>query len=165
MDLYRGRVLPPYFYPILSVLTLYLRNEREKKLNLLKKAAGTIDRKVVFSTLWIFATLNYIYADIFSLYFLPGAQKETLTMTSGAVLGFAFLMETSIAMVLLSRFLKYGANRWLNVIIGVVHTAAVAWSLSGDAPAPYYIMFASIEIACTLFIIGYALWWRRPQAV
>jgi hypothetical protein len=133
-------------------------------LNTLKKTVASIDKRVVFSTLWIFATLNYIYADVFSLFFLPDAQKDTLTMTSGAVLGFAFLMETSIAMVLLSRFLKYGANRWLNVIIGVVHTAAVAWSLSDGMAEPYYIMFAVIEIACTLFIIGYALWWRKQAA-
>jgi hypothetical protein len=133
-------------------------------MNLLKKESTSIDRKKVFSTLWIFATLNYIYADVFSLFFLQDAQKETLEMTSGAVLGFAFLMETAIAMVLISRFLKYSANRWLNVFVGLVHTAAVAWSLTGETPAPYYIMFASIEIACTVFIIGYALWWRKQNA-
>ena len=46
-------------------------------------------------------------------------------MTAGAVLGFAVLMETAIAMVLLSRVLKYGANRWANIIVGIIHTAAV----------------------------------------
>jgi len=124
---------------------------------------GLKDKKVIFSTLWIFAVLNYIYADVFSLFFLPDAQKETQTMSGGSVLGFAFLMETSIAMVLLSRFLKYGANRWLNIIFGIVHTALVGWSLSGEPPAPYYIMFASIEIACTLFIIGYAWRWKKQE--
>jgi hypothetical protein len=122
------------------------------------------DRPVMLSTLWIFATLNYIYADVFSLYFSPGAQKETLGMSSGSVLGFALLMETAIVMVLLSRVLKYKLNRWLNIIIAVVHTSSVGWSLFSTMPAPYYIMFASIEILCTLFIIVYSWRWRQQVA-
>ena len=43
------------------------------------------DRKVLLSTLWIFALLNYLYADVFSLFFNPEAWGET-TMTEGSVL-------------------------------------------------------------------------------
>jgi len=118
------------------------------------------DRKVVLSTLWIFALLNYIYADVFTLFFEPSAHKSAETMSQGAILGFAVLMETGIAMVILSRLLKYGANRWLNIIVAVINTAAVAWTLTGGAAA-YYMFFAIIEIACTLFIIWYAWTWRR----
>ena len=32
-------------------------------------------RRVVLSTLWIFAILNYLYADVFSLFFNPGAAE------------------------------------------------------------------------------------------
>jgi len=122
------------------------------------------DRKVVLSTLWIFAILNYLYADVFTLFFNPTAQKETLAMPQGAVLVFAILMETAIAMVLLSRFLKYGANRWANIIAGIFHTAFVAWSLTGETPELFYAFFASIEIVCTLFITWYAWKWRNPEA-
>jgi hypothetical protein len=132
-------------------------------MNLVKKAAS-VDKKVVFSTLWIFALLNYIYNDIFSLYFVPNIQNDAVSAASSQVLMFAFLMETAIAMVLLSRFLKYGANRWLNVIFGVVHTALVAWSVIGTTQQSFNIMFVAIEIACTLFIIVYALMWRKPEA-
>ena len=118
----------------------------------------------MFSTLWIFAIFNYLYNDIFSLYFVPNIQNDAVGVASSQVLMFAFLMETAIAMVLLSRFLKYGANRWLNVIFGIVHTALVAWSVIGTTQQPFSIMFISIEIACTLFITGYALWWRKPEA-
>lgn len=121
------------------------------------------DRKVILSTLWIFALFNYIYADVFSLFFIPEALGET--MTEGAVLGFAVLMETSIAMVLLSRVLKYRANRWANIIIGIINTAVVAWTLSGGAPPPFYIFFASIEIACTLFIVWYAWTWPKHEVI
>jgi hypothetical protein len=120
------------------------------------------DRKVILSTLWIFAMFNYLYADVFSLFFNPAAQKEVATLTEGSVLGFAVLMETAIALVLLSRVLKYKANRWVNIIAGVLHTASVAWSLLGGMPL-FYIFFATIEIACTLFIVWYAWKWPNPE--
>jgi hypothetical protein len=119
------------------------------------------DRKVILSTLWIFALLNYIYADIFNLFFNPIAQSGT--MPQGVIFAFAILMEIAIAMVLLSRVLKYGINRWANIVAGVVHTALVIYSLFGETPLPFYIMFACIEIACTLFIVWYAWKWRNPE--
>jgi hypothetical protein len=121
------------------------------------------DRKVVLSTLWVFAMLNYLYADVFTLFFNPTAKNENLAMPQEAALVFAIMMETAIAMVLLSRFLKYGANRWANIIAGIFHTALVAWSLTGATPALSYVFFASIEIVCTLFIAWYAWKWRNPE--
>ena len=74
-------------------------------------------------------------------------------------------METSIAMVLLSRVLKYRANRWANIIVGTINTAAVSLSLfaTGTMPTLYYMFFAAIEIPCTLFIVWYAWKWRNPE--
>ena len=100
--------------------------------------------------------------DVFNLFFSPEAQAGT--MTQGAVFGFAVFMETAIAMVLLSRVLKYGVNRWANIIAGIIHTALVSWSLSVGTQLPFYIFFASIEIACTLFIVWYAWRWRKQEA-
>ncbi len=120
------------------------------------------DRKVILSTLWIFAVLNYIYADVFGLSFNPILQPDaTVSITQGSALAFAVLMETAIAMVLLARILKYGANRWANIAVGLIHTALVSWSLSVTTPTLFYAFFATIEIACTLFIIWYAWTWRR----
>jgi len=120
------------------------------------------DRKVILSTLWIFVLLNYIYADVFGLSFNPILQPDaTVSITQESALAFAVLMETAIAMVLPARILKYGVNRWVNIVVGVIHTALVAWSLSVTTPTLFYAFFASIEIACTLFIIGYAWTWRR----
>jgi hypothetical protein len=127
------------------------------------KATEMKDRKVVLSTLWIFALLNYLYADVFTLFFNPTAQKETLAMPQGPVLAFAILMETAIAMVFLSRFLKFGANRWANIIAGIFHTAFVAWSLTGETPELFYVFFAGIEIVCTLFITWYAWKWTNSE--
>ena len=131
------------------------------------RTTGTEDMKVRLSLLWVFAMFNYLYADVFSLYFNPGASEEALTFTQGSegfVLGFAVLMETAIAMVLLSRVLKYGANRWANIVAGVIHTAAVFLStFVGTQPALYYVFFATIEIACTLYIVWCAWRWPNPE--
>jgi poly(A) polymerase Pap1 len=72
-------------------------------------------------------------------------------------------MEIAIAMVLLSRVLKYRANRWANIIAGIFHTGLVIWSLTVATPLPFSAFFSSIEIVCTLFIIGYAWKWTNPD--
>jgi len=139
------------------------------------KTAGPKDRRVVLSTLWIFAMFNYVYADILTLYFNATLQPEawkqfqsgqvgSIHITQGFVLVGAILMETAIAMVLLSRVLPYRANRWANIIVGGIQTVEVAWSLTGPVYWNlFYVFFAAIEIACTLFIIWYAWTWRRPE--
>jgi hypothetical protein len=123
------------------------------------------------SLLWMFALFNYIYADIHSL-IDPATLKQIMTgyigslhITQGFLLGSAILIETAIAMVLLCRVLPYGANRWANIIAGVIHTAAVAASIFiGEAPALYYIFFGTIEIVCTLLIVWYAWKWPKQEA-
>jgi hypothetical protein len=130
------------------------------------------DMKVRFSTLWVFTVFNYVYADIHSL-IDPTTLKQTMTgyvgslqITQGFLLGSAILMETAIAMVLLSRVLEYRANRCANIVIGVLHTAAVLVSLfvGGTTPALYYIFFATIEILCTSLIVWYAWRWKPATA-
>jgi len=134
------------------------------------KTARMPDMKTRLSTLWIFAMLNYLYADIVTL-MDPEARKiiqsgsvGPLQINQGFLLGAAILMETAIAMVLLSRVLKYRANRWANVIAGIIHTAAMSLSLLTSTPAPYYIFFPAMEIPCTLFIIWLALRWKPDAA-
>lgn len=139
------------------------------------KAAEPRDRRVILSTLWIFAMFNYVYADILTLYFgsalQPQAWKQLLSghvgsfhITQGFVLVGAIVLETAIAMVLLSRVLPYRANRWANIVAAVIQTAAVAFSLPGPLYGNlFYFFFSAIEIACTLFIIWYAWTWPRPE--
>lgn len=134
----------------------------------IKKIAEIKDRKVVLSTLWIFVTLNYLYCDILAL-MDPELLKQIITGNLGFVqitqeflLGGAILMEIPIAMVLLSRVLKYGANRWANIIAGAIMTVVQFSSVfAGSGPTIYYTFFSIIEIACTLFIVWYAWKWKK----
>ena len=127
---------------------------------------------VRLSTLWIFAVFNYLYADIVTL-MDPDILGQIMTgsigsmeISEGFLLGGAILVETAIAMVVLSRVLAYRANRWANILIGALNTAAVFLSLfmGGTRPALYYLFFATIEIACTLLIVWYAWKWKPVAA-
>jgi len=129
------------------------------------------DMKVKLSLLWIFAMFNYLYADVMTLMDssvlkeLMKGYAGPIQITQGFLLGGAILIETAIAMVLLSRVLKYRANRWANIIAGAIHTVAVFASMFVGTPAPYYIFFGTIEIACTSLIVWYAWKWPKPKPI
>ena len=140
-----------------------------------RTTTGFERRRDMLSTLWIFAVLNYIYADVYTLFFNPLLRPEAakrfaegyvgdIQITQGFVLVTAILMEIAIAMVFLSRVLPYRANRWANILVGGFHTLFVAWSLIGDTPNGFYLMFAAIEVACTLFIVWYAWTWHADAS-
>jgi len=147
----------------------YRSRKGDQKMNTNSKTVEMKDRKVILSTLWIFAMFNYLYADICTLTD-PAVLKKIMTgagegiqQNEGSLLVAAILMETAIAMVLLSRVLKYRANRWANIIVGIIQTAAVSLSLFVSMPPLYYMFFAAIEIPCTLFIVWYAWKWTNPE--
>jgi len=115
---------------------------------------------------------NYLYADVMGLMDpetlgqLMTGSVGSMELTEGFFLGAAILMETAIAMVLVSRLANYGLNRWANIIIGVIHTLAVFGSMFVEGPpALYYIFFGTIEIACTLFIVWSAWTWPKPEEI
>lgn len=132
-------------------------------MNINKQPAETKDRRAILSTVWIFVMFNYLYGDLAMVIFRPEAyQRIVAGMSEGLVLGATVLMEILIAMVLLSRVLKYQANRWANIIMGVVGTAFAALTLGGKPPA-FYVFLSAIEIACTLFIVWFAWTWPNPE--
>jgi hypothetical protein len=122
------------------------------------------DRGTVLSTIWIFLVLSFIYADVFTLFFDKSVSTQTTELSSGAVLFFAVVMETAIAMVLLCRVLPCSWNRWTNVGVAVLHVAVLGYSLTGGTVTAFYAFFAAIEMATLLFVVGYAWTWRKqPQ--
>ena len=136
-------------------------------MNSIKKTAEKIDTKVLLSTLWIVVMINMAYADILSLH-IPGAFDEvaktsvsTGTTIPQLMLGGAIMTEISIIMILLSRVLKYGLNRWVNMAVSIV-TIAYIWG--GMASYPHYIFIATVETICLLLIIGLAWTWRNVEA-
>jgi hypothetical protein len=121
------------------------------------------------STLWIVATLNYLYCDVVTL-MDPALLKQFLAgnigsvqISQGFLLGAGILVEIPMAMVLLSRILGDRPNRIANIAAGAAMTAVQLLSLVVKAPALYYIFFSVIEIALTSAIVWYAWRWRKGE--
>ena len=80
--------------------------------------------KVRLSILWIFVMFNMVFADIVG-FMDPGALEDIMTgntgieITQGLLLVFSILLEIPIAMIVLSRLLKYRINRWANIIAAI----------------------------------------------
>ncbi|HSY98304.1 MAG TPA: DUF6326 family protein [Terriglobales bacterium] len=130
------------------------------------------DTKERLSVLWIFALLNYLYADVVALFAIAGSGNSFEPLPSWALMGSAVLMEIPIAMILASRLLPFRANRLANIIAGIVLTLVngfltfvpplVGW---GRPPAlPEYLFFATIETVATSVIIWQAWTWSGVEA-
>ena len=131
------------------------------------------DLRSKLSTLWIFATLNYLYCDVVTLMdptllrgFMNG-HVGGIEVTQGFLLAAAALVEIPIAMVLLSRVLRQPANRWTNIGAGVTMTAVQLLSVFAGKPAPYYLFFSVSEVGTTAAIVWLAWKWssERPGDV
>jgi hypothetical protein len=149
--------------PLVSVNQI---TTQEKKVNTNITPAKKIDTKVLLSTLWIVVMINMAYADILSLH-IPGVFDEvaktsvsTGTPISQLMLVGAIMMEIPVAMIILSHVLKYGVNRWINIIAGIF-TIAYIWG--GAASYPHYIFIAAVETICLLLIIWFAWKWRTVE--
>jgi len=126
-----------------------------------------IDTKILLSTLWIVVMINMLKADILSL-FIPGATDEVARTAAGMgasipqlMLGAAIIGQLAIAMIVLSRVLKYGINRWVNIVVSIV---IIAYIWGGGVSYPHYIFIASVETLCLLLIAWFAWRWRNVEA-
>src|SRR6476660_7148626 len=130
------------------------------------------DTKERLSVLWIFALLNYLYADVVALFAIAGTGNSFEPLSPWALMGSAVLMEIPIAMILASRFLPFRANRLSNIIAGSVVTLInasltfVPPLLGERTPAlAEYLFFATIETVCTSIIIWQAWTWSGAETV
>jgi hypothetical protein len=126
-----------------------------------------LDTKVLLSTLWIVVMINMLKADILSL-FVPGSAEEVAKTAASAgasipqlMLGGAIMMEISIAMIILSRVLKYGLNRWVNIVVSLI---TIAFVVGGGVTYPHYIFIATVEVICLLLVVWFAWMWKNVEA-
>ena len=126
------------------------------------------DIKERLSLFWVFALLNYLYADVVALFAIVGSPNlaEAPHLPPWALMGSAVLMEIPIAMILVCRLLPFRANRLANIIAGSFLTLInglltfVPPLFGARTPAlPEYLFFATIETVCTSIIIWQAWTW------
>ena len=122
-----------------------------------------MNKKVLFSTLWIFVTMNYIFCDVFTLFHseslkqLMTGEMEGMKINQEFLLAFSFLMEMPMMMIVLSRILPYKSNRLANIIVALIMTLVQAATLFTDDNTLHYIFFSIIEVGTTSFIL-YSAW-------
>lgn len=157
--------------PLVSVVQIQSnRSKKGEKMNTSGNAIKRIDTKILLSTLWIFLAVNYIYRDILSNMeagalqgYLAGNVGE-ITITQGFLLAGAIMMEIPFAMIVLSRVLKGAANRWANIIAGILMIVIEVGTMGiGTTPTLHYLFYSAIVIVCNLFIIWNAWKWRNVE--
>jgi hypothetical protein len=131
------------------------------------------DTKERLSLFWIFALLNYLYADVIALFEIVGSPNlvDAPHLPPWALMGSAVLMEIPIAMIVACRLLPFRANRLANIIAGAFLTL-VNGSLTFIPPLfgartpalSAYLFFATIETVCTSVIIWQAWTWSGVEA-
>jgi hypothetical protein len=130
------------------------------------------DIKERLSLFWLFALLNYLYADVIAMWDIIGTPNFHVHLPPWALMASAVLMEIPIAMIVACRLLPFRANRLANIIFGVIVTVVngfltyvpplAGW---GRTPAlPEYLFFATIETVCTLIIVRQAWMWKKNAA-
>lgn len=124
-----------------------------------------LEMQVKLSTLWIFYLFNVIFRDLHE-FVEPGFLEQVMTgtfngipITEQLLLFGALVAEVPISMVLLSRWLPYGANRWANIIAAAITLAFEINNGTTDLDDTFHMV---IEMAALLFIIGLAWQWRKP---
>ncbi|REG06102.1 DUF6326 family protein [Pelolinea submarina] len=135
------------------------------------KTTNKLDTRILLMLFWIFFTVNFMYADTLSAlepgvlameisgYMADGAIK----ITHGFLLGTAAMFEIPFLMIVLSRVLRYGINRWANIIAAALFITAQISSLFMGAPSPTYLFYSTVEIACLLLIVWNAWKWTNLE--
>ncbi len=129
---------------------------------IVNEKSAEMDIRVKLSTLWIVVAINVAMADIIgiTLELMSGAESE-IQVSQVAMLVFAVIVEIPIAMIFLAWVLKYGVNRWVNIIGSVIYIVFVVGGGSWENLS--YWFFAAVEIVCMLSIIRLAWSWPNPE--
>ena len=122
-----------------------------------------LDMSSRLSLLWIFYMFNAAYIDITTLYYSVFINHHAkVHYTQAFLLGAGVLIEISISMVVLSRLLRYRANRRANIAARAFLTAVQIVTLFVATPTLAYLFFSLILIATSAAAVWYAWKWSDP---
>jgi sulfite exporter TauE/SafE len=128
-----------------------------------------INVKIKLAALWTAVMFCYTYADILAHMrsdiiegFLAG-EVGGVQITQETLLGSAILMMIPIVMIFLSLTLKAKANRWANIILGVVYIGVDLTTLLTPTEWVYYYIFAIAEAVLLALIVWYAWTWPKQE--
>lgn len=127
-----------------------------------------INVKIKLAALWVAVNLLFLYVDIYS-FFRPGIIEDALAgkvwefqITQVWLLGVIILMTIPSLMVFLSLTLPAKANRWTNIIVGILYIVVTLGMTIGETWA-YYIFASIVEAVLLLLIVVYAWKWPKQE--
>lgn len=125
--------------------------------------------KNLLSTLWIFLAVNYIFCDVFSLFYadtlkqLLTGEIDGIKFTQEFLLTFTIIMEIPMLMIVLSKILRFKINRALNIVSALLMLVIQIGSLVTSENLMHYVFFSAIEIITLLTIIYLAWKWSKKM--
>ncbi|WP_340820751.1 DUF6326 family protein [Methanolobus sp. WCC4] len=128
-----------------------------------------INVKLKLSALWATLMFLYLYVDLFYLH-APGEIEHIMSgnlgpfpVTQASLLAAMVLMTIPALMVFLSVALPAKANRWTNIIVGILYIVVVIGNTIGESWF-FYIFGSVVEFVLLLLIVGYAWKWPKLEA-
>jgi hypothetical protein len=125
------------------------------------------NRRLKYSSLWAFTSLNYLYADLVGLMDVNLLSQYQTGIVNGVEITPPFLtaaaayMQLPLSNVFLPHVIKNDkALRWVQIISGSIATLVQGATLFVGEPSPYYILFSVIEIGATAYITIDAIKWK-----
>lgn len=125
------------------------------------------NRRHRYSSLWAFASLNYLYADLVGLMDKNKLVQYQAGVVEGVKITPQFLtiaagfMQIPLANVFLPQLIKNEKTlRWVQIASGTIMTLVQAGTLFVGKPTPYYTLFSAFEIAATTYITIDAIRWK-----
>ncbi|WP_342304821.1 DUF6326 family protein [Methanolobus sp. ZRKC5] len=139
----------------------------------IKKTTGILEDvkinvKLKLSALWVAVMGLYVYVDIFDLY-RPGEMEHIIAGNMGPfpttqvslLLAMVLMMIPSL-MIFLSMALPAKANRWTNIIVGILSIVVVIGNVIGESWV-FYIFGSIVEFVLLSLIVEYAWKWPKQE--
>ena len=131
--------------------------------------------RIKLSVLWLFWIFGFL-VHMFLALFEKGVIEQIIAgefvgiqITSGAMLFFAIFMLVPLVMAPVSLILKDKANRWANVVVGIVYTGLCVFDSIGtaifdiSALSAYAILMYISHIVASALIVWYAWKWPKQE--
>jgi hypothetical protein len=124
--------------------------------------------KIRISVLWLFMAVAMSAHSILA-FMDPAAMEELgeMQMSAGMFVFMALFWLIPLIMAFLSLTLKDSANRWANIVLGIVFTLLNIWHLVEHlttALAVHQILIIASTVVVTALIAWYAWKWPRQVA-
>lgn len=128
------------------------------------------DWKIKISVLWLFYAVAFLAVmQLGSLepgvlqHFLDTGEVGGMKIDQELLFIFAILILVPLVMAFLSLTLKDSANRWANVIVGVVYTVFQLFALAETlaAPSAYAVLIETSKVVVPALIVWYS--WKSKR--